>query len=87
MSKAWKAIGENIVLEAQKGDDVAPSTDGKLKLTFLGCEMTQQRREIRAGQWAETIEYNISKQLKRALAKYEEAVFNATGLVPEYTKA
>ena len=76
-----------MVLEPQKGDDVGPSADGKTKLTFLGCEMTKQRREIRTGQWAETIEYNISKQLKRALAKYEEAVYSATGLIPEYTKA
>ena len=49
--------------------------------------MTKSRRELKPGRWAECVEYNISRQLRRALAKYEEAVFTATGLTPEYVKA
>ena len=86
MKKAWNAIGQNISLEPQKGDDVGEN-EGKKTLTFLGCEMTKCRKELRPGQFAECVEYNISRQLRRALAKYEEAVFTATGLVPEYVIA
>ena len=86
MQKAWTAIGQNMTLEPQKGDDIAEK-DGMKKLTSLGCEMVKFRREIKLGRWAECVEYNISRQLRRALAKYEEAVYHATGLIPEYVKA
>ena len=70
MEKAWKDIGRKITLEPQKGDDIKEK-DGQMKLTFLGCEMTKRRMELKPGKFAECIEYNISRQLRRALSKYE----------------
>jgi len=54
MKAAWEAIGKNITLEPQKGDDTTIK-DGKQTLTFLGCEATKYRKEIQPGKYAECI--------------------------------
>ena len=84
MEQAWKDIGQHISLEVPKGDVVSDATEQTV--TFLGCQQTRSEKVIK-GQKVQCIEYDISKQLKRALTKYEEAVYAATGLVPEYIKA
>ena len=76
MDAAWKALGKHINLEVPKGDT-------EDKITFLGCESARSESTIR-GHNVCGIKYDISGQLRKALAKYEAGVQRCTGLPVEY---
>ena len=83
MSSAWEALSKQIKLEVPEGDIEAAIGEDPQVLTFLGCELTRGQKEIK-GKTVNYVEYNISNQLRRALSKYEQAVYDATGKYPQY---
>ena len=78
IASAWKDLSANINLEVPKGDT-------EDTITFLGCESVREERTIR-GHQVTGIKYNISGQLKKALAKYEAGVLRCTGKEVVYKK-
>ena len=83
MSSAWEALSKKIKLEVPKGDTEAVIGEDPQVLTFLGCELTRGQKQIN-NKTVNYVEYNISNQLRRALSKYEQAVYDATGKYPQY---
>ena len=83
MEAAWKSLSKQIISEVPKGDTDAVIGEEPQMLTFLGCELKRGQRQIKE-KTVNYVEYNISNQLKRALSKYEQAVYDATGKYPQY---
>jgi len=74
MAKAWADLGKNIKLEKPKGNDESVHT-------FLGCTHTRSTRVIN-GKVLQCVDHNVAGAMRRAIAKYDEAVFDATGTYP-----
>ena len=88
MKECWRRLGDttlipDFALEKPKGD-VEEGDEGAEEgttHTFLGCKHVRTHKIIN-GQRVETIEYDVSSSMRRAVAKYEAAVFEATGQHP-----
>ena len=71
MKRCWDALGKSISLDKPKG-----GSDGNVH-TFLGCTHTKTVVEIN-GKMVTCMEYDIKGSMRRAVAKYEQAVFDVT---------
>jgi hypothetical protein len=74
MEAAWSRLSQGIVLEAPEGNDVSGHT-------FLGMEHKFYDRKV-GDTLVKCVEWDCSHQIKRAIAKYEEAVFSVVGRYP-----
>ena len=75
MEATWEVLGRNIKLERPEGDSDNVHT-------FLGCTHRRTTRQI-GTKTVECVEYDVQGSLKRSIAKYGEAVFDATGSYPK----
>jgi len=78
MDKAWSELGELINLAKPPGDDDSTHT-------FLGCTHRRYTKIIN-GKSAQCSETDVTHAMQKALAKYEVAVFEATGQHPRLFK-
>ncbi len=75
MGETWKAFGPELKIEE-------PSGNSEGVHTYLGRTHRQVDPVIN-GKKARTMEHDVTAQLKKAISKYEEVVYGATGTYPK----
>jgi hypothetical protein len=80
MAKIWEKLGTRLNLEEPRGDQ-----DPNIH-TFLGCIHTRTERKVN-GKTVQCMEYDVKASMRKCLAKYDEAVYQATGSYPKMRHA
>ena len=78
INQAWERLGKVLVLEEPKGNE--PDVH-----TFLGCtHKLETKQHLSTSAQVRCITYDVSSQLRKAIARYEEVVWEMTGLEAYY---